>query len=324
MLKNSKKAQRKTQRKAFSLLELSVVIVIIGILITGVMKGSSLVSASRLNAARSLTARSPVGEINGLAAWYETTSLQSFGRRNPQVSSAIAASISTIQLAESNKIEIWRDIGPKCINNYTIVNTDIAASSVTSDDYADTCNALSQIVANRPYYSLSGINNLPSVRFESGNSLLLNAFKDGDIAAATKFVVFSVDSKPTTNDTATILDNDLSLSTPTSQRIFISPANISINNGDSSNSNITTSYTIKNTYILAVIFNGANSYHKINNNAISSAINPGSNTARGLTLGGANFVGKISEVIVFNRMLKESEMTEIFNYLGKKYKVQVL
>jgi prepilin-type N-terminal cleavage/methylation domain-containing protein len=306
----------KTQKKAFSLLELSVVIVIIGILIAGIMKGGSLVSASRLNAARSLTARSPVGEINGLTAWYETTSSQSFGKRNQQVSSAIAASISTIQLAESNKIEIWRDIGPKCINNYTIANTDTVAS---------TCNALSQpTIANRPYYSLSSINNLPSVGFESNNSLLLNAFKDGDIATATKFVVFSVDSKPTTNNTATILDNDLSSSTSTSQRIFINPSNISINNGDLSDFNITTSYTIKNTYILAVIFNGANSYHKINNNAISSVINPGSNTARGLTLGGANFVGKISEVIVFNRMLKESEMTEIFNYLGKKYKVNVL
>jgi len=306
----------KTQKKAFSLLELSVVIVIIGILIAGIMKGGSLVSASRLNAARSLTARSPVGEINGLTAWYETTSSQSFGKRNQQVSSAIAASISTIQLAESNKIEIWRDIGPKCINNYTIANTDTVAS---------TCNALSQpTIANRPYYSLSSINNLPSVGFESNNSLLLNAFKDGDIATATKFVVFSVDSKPTTNNTATILDNDLSSSTSTSQRIFINPSNISINNGDLSDFNITTSYTIKNTYILAVIFNGANSYHKINNNAISSVINPGSNTARGLTLGGTHFVGKISEVIVFNRMLKESEMTEIFNYLGKKYKVNVL
>ena len=72
-----------------------------------------------------------------------------------------------------------------------------------------------------------------------------------------------------------------------------------------------------------MIFAGANSYYKINNGTLT-ILNLGINTTSGLTVGGANFVGKISEIIVFNRMLKESEMTEIFNYLGKKYKVQVL
>ena len=320
MLKTKK---TKISKRAFSLLELSVVILVIGILITGVMKGGSLVSASRLNAARSLTARAPVGEINGLTAWYETTSLQSFGTRKAGGSGTPpnpTATISVVQLTDRNRVEIWRDIGPKCINNYSIANT-TTSTPTQATDYINTCNALSQaILANRPYYSLSGINNLPSVSFEGSQSLLLDSFKDGNIASSTKFVVFSVDAKPTSG-THFILDNN---PTSTQQRIALSSTNISVNNGTDTS---IASYNVKNTYILAVISAGGTSYYKINNNALSTSINPGSNTATGLTVGGITntfFRGKISEIIVFNRMLQQGEITEIFNYLGKKYKVQVL
>ena len=314
MLKNSHKKQ------AFSLLELSVVILIIGILITGIMKGGSLVSASRLNAARSLTARSPVGEINSLAAWYETTSLQSFSKRTAGGSGAPpthSASISATQLKESDPIELWRDIGPKCINNYAIFNS----SGSTQADYNGTCNALSQATTNsRPSYSLSGINNLPSVSFASGQTLLLNVLKDGVLNVSTKIVVFSVDSKPSSGNSATILNNNPTANT---QRIFIDPTYISVNNGGTESANIAITYSIKNTYIVAVIFNGSNSYYKINNGAITLASAIGINSSNDLIVGGENFVGKISEIIIFNRMLKETEITEIFNYLGKKYKVTV-
>lgn len=324
MLKTTK---TKISKRAFSLLELSVVILVIGILITGVMKGGSLVSASRLNAARSLTARSPVGEINGLTAWYETTSLQSFGTRKAGVSGAspTAATILVAQLTESRtldkgRVEIWRDISPKCINNYSIANT-TTSTPTQATDYINTCNALSQATLdNRPYYGLSGINNLPSVSFEGSQGLLLDSFRDGNIASSTKFVVFSVDTKPTSG-THFILDNN---PTSTQQRIALSSTNISVNNGTDTS---IASYNVKNTYILAVISAGGTSYYKINNNALSTSINPGSNTATGLTVGGITntfFRGKISEIIVFNRMLQQGEITEIFNYLGKKYKVQVL
>jgi len=329
MLKN----QQIFQEKAFSLLELSVVILVIGILITGVMKGGSLVSASRINSARSLTARSPVGEINGLTAWYETTALQSFGKRTVKNSENVAK-ISVVQLTESRsdekKIEIWRDISPKCINNYETLDSTTSLQAdytgtcnlVNCADKKYICNALSQaVVTNRPYYSLSGINNLPSVIFEGNHSLTLDAFRDGEINNSTKFVVFSVDNKPASSNTAIILNNNnLSAST---QKISLGSTNILLNNGGS-DANI--SYNIKNTYILGVIFSGNNSYYKINNSQLLSATNLGTNISTGLTVGDENnsFRGKISEIIIFNRILKETEITEIFNYLGKKYKVQVL
>lgn len=66
------------KKSAFSVIELSIVILVIGLLIGGVLQGSRLLSKSRLEHARSLTESSPVNSIKGLVAWFETTLEQSF------------------------------------------------------------------------------------------------------------------------------------------------------------------------------------------------------------------------------------------------------
>jgi prepilin-type N-terminal cleavage/methylation domain-containing protein len=53
-------------KKAFSLIEISVVILIIGILIAGISQGIDLYQDSRLAIARSLTQNSRVGRIENL------------------------------------------------------------------------------------------------------------------------------------------------------------------------------------------------------------------------------------------------------------------
>ena len=47
--------QKKTHKKAFSLLELSVVIIIIGILLSGVIAGKRLIADSKLQLSQALT-----------------------------------------------------------------------------------------------------------------------------------------------------------------------------------------------------------------------------------------------------------------------------
>lgn len=68
----------KSSYSAFSLVELSIVILIIGILIAGVAQGTSLFYKTKLQMARALTSSSTVHGIKGLALWLETTSEQSF------------------------------------------------------------------------------------------------------------------------------------------------------------------------------------------------------------------------------------------------------
>jgi prepilin-type N-terminal cleavage/methylation domain-containing protein len=69
---------KKHPPKAFSLIEISVVILIIGILIAGISTGVDLFYDSKLATAQSLTKSAPVRRIEGLFTWIEATSPESF------------------------------------------------------------------------------------------------------------------------------------------------------------------------------------------------------------------------------------------------------
>ena len=68
----------KINKKAFSLIELSIVILIIGILVAGVTQSSRLISRMKQISVRSLTLNSPISSIKDLYAWYETSLESSF------------------------------------------------------------------------------------------------------------------------------------------------------------------------------------------------------------------------------------------------------
>jgi hypothetical protein len=89
--------QKKSSKTAFSIIELSVVAIIISALIGGVVAAKRLTQNSKLVAARSLTKNSPVNDIDGLVVWYETTMPQSFDEN-----------------ADDNNTQIstWYDLGP--------------------------------------------------------------------------------------------------------------------------------------------------------------------------------------------------------------------
>lgn len=85
------------KNKAFSLIELSVVILIIGILVAGVTQSSRLVKRMRLQTAQNLTQSSPVASIKDLTAWYETTLEKSFNDNEEQ---------------DQSDITVWYDVNP--------------------------------------------------------------------------------------------------------------------------------------------------------------------------------------------------------------------
>ena len=67
------------KKNAFSLIELSIVILIIGILVAGVTTSSRLIRAMKLISAKQLTQSSPVLTISDLLAWFEPTKEGIFG-----------------------------------------------------------------------------------------------------------------------------------------------------------------------------------------------------------------------------------------------------
>ena len=118
-------------KRAFSLVELSIVILIIGVLIAGIGQGIELVQDARLSSARMLTQSSRVNSLKGLILWLEPTSETSF---------------SSTETSDNSTVSSWNDINPQA----TVRNnaTQTGASSI------------------KPIYIEKGINNLPILRFD--------------------------------------------------------------------------------------------------------------------------------------------------------------
>ena len=83
------------QFKAFSLLELSFVILIIGILVVAIMLGQNLIGRSRMTSAQTLTQSSPIISINDLRMWLETSLDRSF---KPN------------EMIDNNSLTAWNDL----------------------------------------------------------------------------------------------------------------------------------------------------------------------------------------------------------------------
>ena len=139
-------------KKAFSLIELSIVILIIGILVAGVTQSSRLVNAMRIQSTKLLTRNSPASSIQGLTAWFETSLAENFATGS-------SGNYTENPSPDNNSsIAKWNDINP-----------------VSSDKF----NAIQPNTAEQPIFIEKAINNLPALRFSGDKSLAINtAFFD--------------------------------------------------------------------------------------------------------------------------------------------------
>jgi prepilin-type N-terminal cleavage/methylation domain-containing protein len=103
-------------KKAFSLVEISIVIIVVGILIVGVSQGIDLYQDMRLTTARALTKNSRVNRIPGLVSWYETAGENVF-------SSGTTTFKNFEKAQEGQKINRWRDSNPNSVYKYDATQT---------------------------------------------------------------------------------------------------------------------------------------------------------------------------------------------------------
>jgi prepilin-type N-terminal cleavage/methylation domain-containing protein len=149
-------AKIKITNKAFSLIELSIVILIIGILVAGVTQSSRLVKQFRIQAIRQLTINSPISAISNLNLWLETTLEKSF---------------NDTETSHGSTITKWYDINPQ--------------SSFKND-------AFQNIVARAPTYNSNEA--LPLVNFNGNGdgqffNLPDNTIPSGDSAFTIFFAI---------------------------------------------------------------------------------------------------------------------------------------
>jgi len=143
------------QYKAFSLIEISIVLLIIGFLIVGITQSSRLINNSRLNSAKTLTQSSPVSSVRDLYLWFETTSDKSFG---------------TVEVYDGVSIANWYDINPQNNSKYTL--------------------SQSGIDSIKPTYVTGAINGLPAINF--GGNDYMNTAKTITLTGNPDFTMFVV------------------------------------------------------------------------------------------------------------------------------------
>ncbi len=288
-------------KKAFSLIELSIVILIIGIIVAGVTQGSRLVVQFRIINARSITQSSPVASITGLIAWYETTSEKSF---------------LEIETEDELTISNWYDINPQ-----STIKLDMPQSAA----------------GNRPFYDTNAINSLPALRFNGSNRYFEKAYNAA--LNPNNFTMFFVAKVASIADFGALISSRSG--TFRGYVLYTNPASATpatafrVMSGDGSSwgTNITpVSITIGKTYVLSVTYNGSSiiTYSAGTNMGSSSdtiLVNNANNTriGAGYNEGAANYFydGHIGEIIIYDRLLKYEERNSIEKYLGKKWGVVV-
>jgi prepilin-type N-terminal cleavage/methylation domain-containing protein len=292
-------------KKAFSLIEISLVVLIIGILISGVSLGVDLYNDFRLATARNLTINSRVGRIEDLVAWYETT--------NQNVFSKGTSAFEDLNIIEENQvINRWKDS-----NSKSFIKLDATQTSSGS----------------QPKIIFDKATSLPIVRFDSGKFLNLpnGTVPDGNQAYTVIFVskidtdcgcpvltsgVFDFNAK-TCNYFEYFSTYRFSNKYPSAGVQTPGPSNIVSPNkfqifSSVYNQNTVTVYINKNYWS-----GGSSPLYTIDNKETNNFIGRGNRPS-------ANFlIGSIAEIIIFNRNLLNSEREDIENYLSKKWSIKL-
>ena len=151
MISNNK---RKTTPSAFSLIELSIVSIIIGLIISGIVIGHKMIYLSRLTSARTLTNSSPIKAMYDIELWLETTTINSF--------------LSTERI-DGATITTWYDINPQLTKKHNATGSGNAA------------------------YDKDGLNKLPAIVFDRTDDFFTVDFTMDKSRDLTIFVVAQFD-----------------------------------------------------------------------------------------------------------------------------------
>ncbi len=296
--------------KAFSLIELSIVILIIGVVIAGITSATRLVYQFRVNSARSLTASSPVASITGLLAWFESTS---------------DASFTEAEEMDSAQITNWQDINPQQPFKY-VLNQSVAASKPT-------------YVAKGP----SG--GIPVVQFYSIPAAVQKMSTTGNLeltgnASFTIFFVVSATNTGVAQSRLFSIGNSSGECTQFDLSYWGNNAgNLRFNGGDKTfamlSSNMLSVFrVVRDSVSGASTVNGPST--ALYFNGVSKTL--GNRTANDCTpylmpaplvlnsdtpASSVNWTVQIGEIIIFSRVLRSDEIKDIESYLSKKWAIKL-
>ena len=292
-----------TNQKAFSLIEISMVILVIGILIAGVSQGIDLYDDYRLTSARNLTKNSLVNRIPDLEMWLETTSENS-------LATGTASFTDKANPADQDSIGRWNNINPNILP--TARNHATQATSTN----------------NQPKYIRKGMNGLPALLFDGTNDFF--SF-DGNFLVGSDYTIFVVEARNSFKSlnyflagNGGLFNTNLHLGYRTD--ILITQAHFG-NDIDKNVSNFTSTVLRMHSFVFSKINGkaiytngGTGSFDGSKNNKLPLASYQLASIAN---YRGVYYKGSIAEIIFYTRALTDQERQGVEAYLSKKWGIKI-
>lgn len=287
----------KKNNSAFSLIEISVVIIVIGILVATISQSKKLIAQIKINTARSNTLSSPVFSTAGLIGWWEATLDKSFNEEEQQ---------------DLLPVSQWYDL-----NSPSPVKFNLTQSNNTF----------------RPLYILQGINSLPTLEFNGNNYLETDYHSTLNPLNFTIFLVVKINSFGSSNQATILCNNSNNRGFAINSYLSGSAPNYQIVIGNSTSlltHNLSSASAFGKVDVLTIAFNSSNLIAYLNSVSVLSVNNNFAiNLNKKLTIGANNcnesatnhLRGQIAEIIFFDRNIKSSERLAIEKYLNRKWGV---
>ena len=289
-------------KQAFSIIEIAIVIVIIGILIVGIVKGKDLYIAAKSSTAKNLTTNSHIVRIKSLSTWHES-SVTDFGLGD--------------KLKDDSILRNWPDISPfgKALSRG---HGSLVCSSVGNCKYIE-----------------DGISNIPTVNFVN-NAVFTGNTNFSAVDNYAVVLIFSLTNKTANQRIVNIGNISINYLVTGEKLSIFDGTNVS------EVANFPTKcQSVADSFVCAVIISkqttdAANNFiyvNSLNRETIQgSATLPSFGNSATLTIAGpaavatgsipalTNFSGNFSEIILFNDYFSEKETKKLMTeYVSKKY-----
>lgn len=285
---------KKTFNTAFSLVEMSVILMIISAIIVGMIKSQALIKKARLSNSQTLTKNSSIKDMSDIVAWYEP-SLETSFLFNEQ--------------KDGTQISVWQDSN---LNGASKNNAEQTSS------------------ANRPKFYTEVFNgSIPAIRFDGTDDFM--PF-NGSQLIGTSYTIFVVAQRASNSSLLMFLGGSDSSSNSNLNVGYASNTSVRHSHyGANTNDFTVAAFSDPTPTIHTFLFNKATGQKYWQNGGVNpedsdgsftTAISSYSGSAIGRYLGNY-FRGDIAEIIIFNRAVKTEERQMIETYLSQKYGISI-
>ena len=277
---------KKYSKTAFSLIESSMVLATAAVLLTaGTIGGKHIIKKAKQSSARSLAKSSPIPLIPDVVASLETS---------------LEESLDNSETLDGKSVTTWKD-------------TSRRTSSVVT------------FGSVKPTYSDNGINNIPAISFP-GNT---NSYASIDASPlnGSDYTIVVTEERTSSKDKNCILGDpdysgsdggNLGLCYMSNGTVIHTQNSTTAEENSSAYASSAPDYVAgtPRTFVITSDANGKKTY--VNGQLVSSSTDTSKLSGLSNLYIGKNYDGKIGEVAIYNRALKNSEIGEISNYQRKK------